>query len=75
MRIKKSNFNDSGLVIDLTGPGGNAYNLLATADDIGSRLYDEDKVSEILEEMKSGDYDNLVDVFDKYFGSVVTLLE
>mgnify|MGYP003678682694 FL=1 len=27
----------------------------------------------ILNEMMSGDYENLVKVFDKYFGSVVTL--
>ena len=31
---------------------------------------DSDK---IIEEMTSGDYDNLLDVFDKYFGSFVTL--
>ena len=27
----------------------------------------------VLNEMKSGDYDNLIEVFDKYFGSVVTM--
>jgi hypothetical protein len=27
----------------------------------------------IIEEMKSGDYENLVEVFDKYFGDYVIL--
>ena len=36
-------------------------------------LKDEEK-SKIIGEMQSGDYDNLVEVFDKYFGDHVELL-
>lgn len=57
--------------IDLTGPDGNAFVLLGKAKNLAKQLeLDGDK---IIDEMTSGDYDNLLDVFDKYFGSFVTL--
>lgn len=58
--------------IDLTGPDGNAYMLLGTARNLAKQL-EMDNPDEICEEMQSGDYDNLVEVFDKYFGGIVTL--
>ena len=57
--------------IDLTGPNGNAYYLLASANDYARQLGLDHK--KIQEEMKAGDYENLVEVFDKYFGDFVTL--
>lgn len=58
--------------IDLTGPEGNAFFLLGTAQRWGKQMgLDTEKV---LEEMKSGDYENLIKVFDKNFGSVCDLL-
>ena len=61
----------SEIVIDLTGPDGNAFFLLARASDFAKQLgFDAGK---IIEEMKSGDYENLVSVFDKYFGDYVVL--
>jgi hypothetical protein len=57
--------------IDLTGPQGNAFFLLGTAQRLSKQLgFDTQKV---LSEMQSGDYENLIQVFDSYFGSVVTL--
>lgn len=57
--------------IDLTGPDGNAFALLGLARNWAKQLdLDSEK---ILNEMKSGDYDNLVNVFDSYFGDFVTL--
>ena len=57
--------------IDLTGPDGNAFVLLGKAKNFAKQLeLDGDK---IVDEMTSGDYDNLLEVFDKYFGSFVTL--
>ena len=57
--------------IDLTGPDGNAFVLLGKATNLAKQLeLDSDK---IVNEMTSGDYDNLLEVFDKYFGSFVTL--
>lgn len=59
------------IVIDLTGPQGNAYFLLGTAGKLARKLGLNDV--EIMEEMKSSDYENLVQVFDKYFGDFVIL--
>ena len=62
---------DTGRVIDLTGPQGNAFFLLGTASKWAKQMGLDSE--EVVEEMKAGDYENLVSVFDKYFGSVVTL--
>jgi hypothetical protein len=62
---------ESGITIDLTGPQGNAFYLLGTAKNLAKQL--ELNGLEIMEEMQSGDYENLVEVFDKHFGNIVTL--
>jgi hypothetical protein len=59
------------IVIDLTGPEGNAYCLMGYAKKFARQL-DLD-ANQIIEEMKSGDYENLVTTFDKYFGDYVIL--
>ena len=69
MIVKKQKTN--GIEIDLTGPQGNAFFLLGTAKKLANQLGLDS--NQILTEMKSGDYDNLVNVFDKNFGSIVTL--
>lgn len=58
-------------VIDLDGPEGNAHNLLGLAL-AWSKQLDLDGDA-IVEEMKEGDYENLIEVFDSYFGSFVAL--
>jgi hypothetical protein len=59
------------VVIDLSGPEGNAYCLMGYAKKFARQLnLDGD---EIIEEMKSGNYENLVATFDKYFGDYVIL--
>jgi|TARA_B110001454_G_C12548099_1_gene362351 hypothetical protein len=60
-----------GIEIDLTGPDGNAFVLMGYATRLAREL-DMD-AEPILNEMKSGDYENLISVFDREFGSVVTL--
>ena len=71
MIVEKKN---RGIVIDLTGPQGNAFYLLATAKNFCKQLdMTEKNTQSILDEMTSGDYENLVQVFDREFGSVVTL--
>jgi hypothetical protein len=60
-----------GITIDLTGPQGNAFYLLGTATKLARQL--DLNEYEVLNEMKSGDYENLLQVFDRYFGSFVTL--
>ena len=59
------------LVIDLTGPDGNAYALMAYAERFARQLgLDSEK---IIKEMTSSDYENLLQVFDSNFGSFVIL--
>ena len=59
-------------VIDLTGPQGNAFYLLGLASKLCKDIGLDDWV-EILDEMKSGDYEHLIRTFDKYFGLIVDL--
>ena len=60
-----------GIEIDLTGPQGNAFVLLGMASNLAKQLdLDADAIRS---EMMSGDYENLIQVFDEYFGSIVTL--
>jgi hypothetical protein len=59
------------IVIDLTGPDGNAFALMAYASRFAKQLGRDDKA--IREEMMSGDYENLLEVFDREFGSFVVL--
>ena len=70
--LKKDKFRKR--VIDLTGPDGNAFYLLGTAMNLCKQLdLSSEKTEEILDEMKSSDYENLIKVFDKYFGKLVDL--
>jgi hypothetical protein len=57
--------------IDLTGPEGNAFNLLGLASRLAKQLGLDGK--KIQNEMMVGDYENLVKTFDKYFGEFVIL--
>lgn len=70
MAIKKKKYKGT-IEIDLTGPDGNAFVLLGHAKTYSKQIgLSFDKIRD---EMTSGDYDNLVKVFDKYFGAFVTL--
>ena len=59
------------VTIDLTGPDGNAFCLLGYAKRFCDQLGKDYKP--IQEKMMSGDYENLLKVFDKEFGDFVTL--
>ena len=59
------------IVIDLTGPDGNAFVLMGYAKRFAKQLDLDADV--IIKEMKAGDYENLLQVFDNYFGSFVIL--
>jgi hypothetical protein len=69
--IKYKKIKTGPVEIDLTGPDGNAFNLILTAGQLAEQL-DLDK-RKIRKEMMSGDYENLIKVFDKHFGEFVTL--
>jgi len=59
------------IVIDLTGPDGNAFALMAYAKRFARQLGKDGNA--ITNEMMSGDYENLVEVFDREFGEFVIL--
>ena len=61
----------SEIVIDLTGPDGNAFVLMGMAKRYAKQLgLDTDL---IINDMKSGDYEHLIQVFDEHFGDFVIL--
>jgi hypothetical protein len=68
--IKKKQ-NSEKIEIDLTGPQGNAFYILGVAQNLCKQVGIDSKP--LLDEMRSGDYENLIEVFDKKFGSVVTM--
>jgi len=59
----------SSPVIDLTGPDGNAFVLLGKAKSWSKELGLD--FSKIQAEATSGDYENLLQVLDNYFGDFV----
>jgi hypothetical protein len=61
----------SHIEIDLSGPQGNAFFILGTAKRLASQL-DLD-YTQIKAEMTSGDYENLIQTFDRYFGDFVIM--
>jgi hypothetical protein len=58
-------------VIDLTGPEGNAFYLMAYANKNARKIGLVG--SAIVDEMKQGNYEHLVETFDRYFGDYVIL--
>lgn len=62
---------ERGVEVDLTGPQGNAMYLMSMVNNLCT---DHDMDSDaILADMKSGDYEHLIKVFDAAFGDFVTL--
>ena len=60
--------------INIEGPAGNAFNLMATAKNMAKDIGENGK--KITNEMKeSGDYDTLVQTFLFYFGDYVDLVD
>lgn len=75
--------------IDLTGPNGNVFYLIAVARNLGKQLNFQVESADVLTdlgletpesfeewittEMMSSDYEHAVETFDKYFGHLVTL--
>lgn len=68
--IKSINEKPTKIEIDLTGPDGNAFVLIGYAVEWSKQL--GKNPDEIVNEMMSGDYANLVGVLDKHFGEIVT---
>ena len=72
--IRKKQPKKMGLVIDLTGPDGNANVLISLAQRLAIQMaYEPKERAQLTTEMMSGDYENLLQVFDKHFGHFVIL--
>ena len=69
--IREKQPQNGPIIIDITGPDGNAFTLMSYARRFAEQLKLDG--SAIIEEMVSGDYENLLEVFDKHFGDFVIL--
>jgi hypothetical protein len=71
--IRKKEQKTGPIVIDLTGPDGNAFALMGYARNLAKQLGWKDKGAALINEMMSGDYEHLLEVFDNAFGDFVIL--
>jgi hypothetical protein len=55
-------------VIDLSGPDGNAFYLMAVVDKTFRQSGAPELGKQIVEEMKKGDYEHLLKTFELYLG-------
>ncbi len=61
------------VTIDLSGQDGNAFALMGHAKNFAKQMgLDSD---EIVYEMQQGDYEDLVDVFKRYFDGIVEVID
>jgi len=67
--IRKKEKQLGPMIIDLTGPDGNAFALLNLANRLSKKLGIESPIVE----MQKGDYEHLIKLFDEAFGEFVIL--
>ena len=61
--------------INLNGPAGNAFSLMGQAQSFAKQLgWTREQTKEMIDDMTSGDYEHLLEVFDNHFGSFVDLI-
>lgn len=61
--------------IDVSGPQGNAFMLIQIAKKLGwQKQWTEDQIKQVIDEMMSGNYDNLLSVFQQNFADDVELI-
>lgn len=69
--IRKKGRRTGKIIIDLDGPEGNAFHLMGYAQRFANQLKIDH--TPIVNDMMSGDYEHLLEVFDKHFGKFVIL--
>ena len=72
MAIKLKSDIKHKIEIDITGPQGNAFCILGNAKKFAEQLGKD--WEDISKRMQSGDYENLLAVFDEEFGEYVDLI-
>ena len=61
--------------LDLNGPDGNAFGLLAYAKELARQMgYSDEKTEKVLADMRSGNYKHLVLTFDDHFGELIDVV-
>ena len=71
---KTTKQGDKLIVIDLNTPQGNAFYLLGVAQNYGKKLgYNKAQLDEVFNDMQSGDYQHLIEVFEQHFNTVIEL--
>jgi hypothetical protein len=61
--------------INISGPAGNAFALMGAARDLGRQIgMEREDIDALISEMMEGDYEHLLEVFDREFGTVVDLV-
>ena len=71
MIIPKSKRKERRIEVDLTGPQGNAFCVLGLAHDLAKQTGKD--WEDIRKRMTSGEYDNLINVFEAEFGDQVVI--
>ena len=71
--IRNKEEKSGPIIIDLTGPDGNAFALMAYAKRFATQLGWKDRGAALINDMMSSDYEHLLQVFDKAFGEFVIL--
>lgn len=70
--MSESEYGPQESVINLNGPDGNAFNLMAYAKQWSKEMGIDS--GPLLKEMMNGDYEHLLKVLDDTFGSMVTFI-
>jgi len=74
MIVSRDEMPTRPIEIDLSGPDGNAYVLMAYARDIGRRIgYSEEKIKAIHKVMMMSNYEGLVHTFNDQFNEYVII--
>ena len=72
--LKDTHRANTNITIDLDGPDGNAYVLMAYARDFAKQMHmTQQEIEKMMKDMRSDDYEHLLQVFDKNFGSVMLI--
>ena len=74
MILEKHEREPRQIIIDLAGPEGNAFCLIAYAVRFGKNLdWSREQIEWVKNDMTSGDYNHLITVFDHHFGDFIIL--
>jgi len=69
--LPKSQKEESRIEIDLTGPDGNAFVLMGIAKNLAKQLKLDGEM--ITREMMLGDYEDLLNTMERYFGEHIIM--